>query len=58
MCARFGYIQRNEVQCNFVTIVYTYIVNTLHIYKIVWILSIIWYAEVNHNITEDYVCDF
>ena len=55
MCARVGYIQRNEVQCNFVPIVYTYS-NTLHTYlQDCMDLSIIRYAEVNHNVTEDYV---
>ena len=56
MCARVGYIQRNEVQCNFVPIVYTYS-NTLHTYlQNCMDLSIIRYAEVNHDFTED--CDF
>ena len=53
MCARVGYIQQNEMQCNFVPIVVytysnTYLRNCMD-------LSIIRYAELNNNITEDYV---
>ena len=52
MCARVGYIQQNEVQFNFVPIVYTYSNTYL---RNCMDLSIIRYAEVNHNITKDYV---
>ena len=52
MYARVGYIQQNEVQCNFVPIVYT----SSNTYLRNWMdLSIMWYAEVNQNITKDYV---
>ena len=55
MCARVGYIQRNEVQYNFVPIVYTYYIQYYTTYlQNCMDLCIIRYAEVNHNITEDY----